>query len=56
MKFESEGIYLLRNSKSLKLEKLDIFEPKLGKLVSKLKLKLENLIFPEVDMSSNLKF
>ena len=46
----------LRNSNSIKLKILDIFEPKLGKLISKLKLKLEKLIFLELDMHSNAKF
>ena len=35
---------------------LEIFEPKLGKLVFKLKLKLEKFIFLELDMCSKMKF
>ena len=40
----------------MKLKTLAIFEPKLGTLFSKLKLKLKNFIFHELDMFSNSKF
>ena len=49
-KFEFDGLYFLKNSNSIKLK---IFEPKLGKLVSKLKLKLQKLIFIKLDMCLN---
>ena len=47
----------LRNLNSIKIEiLLEMFEPKLGKLVSKLKFKLEKFIFLKLDMSSNSKY
>ena len=55
-KFEFNGLYFLRNSNSIKLEILKVFEHKLGKLVSKLKLKLKRLIFLALDMCLNVKF
>ena len=45
----------LRNANSIKLEILKIFKPKLTKLVSNLKLKLEKLIWLDIDMCSNSK-
>ena len=47
----------LRNLNSIKIEiLLEMFEPKLGKLVSKLKFKLKKFIFLKLDMSSNSKY
>ena len=46
----------LRNSNSIKLEIFETFEPKLGKIFSKLKPKLEKFIFLEFYMSSRLRF
>ena len=43
--FEFRWFVAFRNSNSIKLEMPEIFEPKFGKLVSKLKLKFEKLIF-----------
>ena len=46
----------LRNSNAIKLEMLEIFKPKLGILVFKLKLKLGKCIFLELNMCSKMKF
>ena len=46
----------LKNSSSIKLERFELFKPKLSKLISKLKLKLEKFIFTELNMGSNSKF
>ena len=51
-----QWIVILRNSSSIKREIFEVFETKLCKLVSKLKLKLEKLIFLELDMCSNSNF
>ena len=45
----------LRNLNSIKLEIIEMFEPKLCKFVSKFKLKLEKYIFLELVMCSNSK-
>ena len=45
-----------RNLNSIKIEIFEMFEPKLGKLVSKLKFKLKKFIFLKLDMSSNSKY
>ena len=47
---------ILRKSNSKKLEIFEVFETKLGRLVSKLKLKLEKSIYLELDICSNSNF
>ena len=51
-----QSIAILRNSNSIKREIFEVFETRLCKLVSKLKLKLEKLIFLELDLCSNSNF
>ena len=53
---EIRRFVFVRNSNLMKFEILKIFEPKLSKLVFKLNLKLEKLIFIELDMCSDSKF
>ena len=53
--FRVQMFVFLRNTNLIKLEILKIFEPKLGKLVSKLKLKLKKFIFLKLDMCLNSK-
>ena len=47
---------ILKNSKLIRIETFEMFELKLGKLVSKLKLKLEKFVFLKLDMCSKSKF
>ena len=46
----------MANSNTVKLETLEKFQPKLGKHISKLELKLEKWKKLELPMHSNLKF
>ena len=48
-------VVILRNSNSIKLVILEKFKPKLGKLVTKFKLKLERLVFLKLDRCFELK-
>ena len=47
---------VLRNSNSIRLEKLETLDTRFDKLVTPLKLKLEKFIFLGLDMHSNSKF
>ena len=50
------NVYIFEKLELDKIEILEMFEPKLGKLVSKLKFKLKKFIFLKLDMSSNSKY
>ena len=50
------NVYIFEKLELDKIEILEMFEPKLGKLVSKLKFKLKKFIFLKLDMPANSNY